>query len=239
MDRKEFQDAAAASVEKTDELLEDMLAGLCSVCYRPITLTNGFLSFARLHEGKINHPSLYKYKYIQKEEQTISKVFEIWANNPDPEPPIYEGKPIAYFAHANCDPDVYWFAIERLKNIDSEYGILNHIERKPWGSHVFHQAIKIGSTLREKLESPPTKSRSRNASGGLRAKVFERDNFKCRRCGDGPPEARLRLDHIVPFVKGGETILENLQTLCHPCNSSKSDRDPTSHDLVITFGRQQ
>lgn len=33
-------------------------------------------------------------------------------------------------------------------------------------------------------------------------------------------------DHIVPRSKGGLDVLENLQTLCQPCNSEKADNLP-------------
>ena len=33
----------------------------------------------------------------------------------------------------------------------------------------------------------------------------------------------LHVDHIKPWSKGGETVLENLQTLCATCNLGKSN----------------
>ena len=56
--------------------------------------------------------------------------------------------------------------------------------------------------------------------------VFQRDNFKCCACGDSPakdPAVELHVDHIIPWAKGGETIIYNLQTLCSKCNLGKSD----------------
>jgi hypothetical protein len=52
----------------------------------------------------------------------------------------------------------------------------------------------------------------------LRNQVFERDQWHCKSCG---ATERLSVDHIVPVVKGGGNELENLQTLCLSCNSSK------------------
>ncbi|MBY0462653.1 MAG: HNH endonuclease [Alphaproteobacteria bacterium] len=31
------------------------------------------------------------------------------------------------------------------------------------------------------------------------------------------------MDHITPWSKGGETLIENFQTLCSVCNIGKSD----------------
>lgn len=60
----------------------------------------------------------------------------------------------------------------------------------------------------------------------LRFLVLKRDNFKCKNCGRAPaidPGVILHVDHIKPWSKGGETILENLQTLCSKCNIGKSN----------------
>lgn len=60
----------------------------------------------------------------------------------------------------------------------------------------------------------------------LRFKVMKRDNFKCQCCGKSPavdPKTILHVDHIKPWTKGGETVLENLQTLCSKCNIGKSN----------------
>lgn len=67
---------------------------------------------------------------------------------------------------------------------------------------------------------------SRNINTRLRFKVMKRDNFKCCACGASPakdPSIELHVDHIVPWSKGGETEIDNLQTLCSKCNLGKSD----------------
>ena len=58
--------------------------------------------------------------------------------------------------------------------------------------------------------------------------VMTRDKSKCRLCGRSPatdPTIILHIDHIIPWAKGGETKIENLQTLCSVCNIGKSDLD--------------
>lgn len=67
---------------------------------------------------------------------------------------------------------------------------------------------------------------SRDINLRLRFKVFQRDNFKCCICGRSPATTsglELQIDHIKPWSKGGETTLDNLQTLCRDCNLGKSD----------------
>ena len=60
----------------------------------------------------------------------------------------------------------------------------------------------------------------------LRFRVFQRDNFKCCVCGASPatdPSIQLHVDHIIPWTKGGETVIDNLQTLCSKCNTGKGN----------------
>lgn len=59
-----------------------------------------------------------------------------------------------------------------------------------------------------------------------RLKVLKRDNYKCQKCGRSPATHRelfLHIDHIKPFSKGGDSTMENLQTLCNKCNLGKSN----------------
>lgn len=66
--------------------------------------------------------------------------------------------------------------------------------------------------------------KGKSINAGLRFKIFKRDNYKCRICGASPavnPQVTLHVDHIIPRAKGGETIPDNLQTLCRNCNLGK------------------
>lgn len=53
--------------------------------------------------------------------------------------------------------------------------------------------------------------------------VYERDGHKCVQCGT---TSDLTLDHIVPKSKGGSSEVDNLQTMCAPCNHAKADAIP-------------
>ena len=67
---------------------------------------------------------------------------------------------------------------------------------------------------------------SRQPSLRLRFKVMRRDHFSCRSCGASPGKdasVELHVDHVISWSKGGETILENLQTLCSRCNLGKAN----------------
>jgi HNH endonuclease len=74
------------------------------------------------------------------------------------------------------------------------------------------------STVRSNRSTP------RDPSLRLRFRVLQRDRFSCRACGASPatnPQVRLHVDHVLAWSLGGETTLDNLQTLCITCNLGK------------------
>lgn len=88
----------------------------------------------------------------------------------------------------------------------------------------------ISESLKEvsekQLEKFNGKKTNRDINLRLRFRILQRDNFKCCICGASPssdPTVVLHVDHIIPWSKGGETVEENLQTLCSKCNLGKSD----------------
>lgn len=46
-------------------------------------------------------------------------------------------------------------------------------------------------------------------------------DHRCCKCGASMADTELTKDHIIPFVKGGSDSIDNIQPLCHPCNSGK------------------
>ncbi|NLW48306.1 MAG: type III restriction endonuclease subunit R, partial [Firmicutes bacterium] len=63
----------------------------------------------------------------------------------------------------------------------------------------------------------------RELSNEEKALVFQRDNNKCLCCGLPKAEARLQADHITPYANGGQTTIDNSQTLCKVCNNRKGN----------------
>ena len=85
-----------------------------------------------------------------------------------------------------------------------------------------YEEVIAGKTRRR-----PVRQARRKPTLRQRFQVMMRDKFRCRLCGRSPathPGVVLRIDHIVPWSRGGKTIDSNLQTLCEECNQGKSNR---------------
>lgn len=91
-----------------------------------------------------------------------------------------------------------------------------------------------------------------NKVNRFKRSVFIRDNFTCKACGkrlmtknehgiEYPDTLLLHCDHINPYSKGGETKLDNLQTLCRTCNlkkSAKTNWKPPEKATQLTFNQE-
>lgn len=81
--------------------------------------------------------------------------------------------------------------------------------------HKFEASVKSRKVLKRTARDP---------SLALRFLVLKRDRFCCVACGRSPATVAslvLEIDHVLAWSKGGETIEENLQTLCFDCNRGK------------------
>ena len=66
---------------------------------------------------------------------------------------------------------------------------------------------------------------SQNSSGpSIREELYEEQNHKCNGCKNTYLLKDLTIDHISPKAQGGSDDRDNLQLLCHSCNSIKGDR---------------
>lgn len=72
------------------------------------------------------------------------------------------------------------------------------------------------------MHREPVELDTRYISKSLRAKVFERDQGRCKTCGAkiiGP----WQCDHVTRWADGGRTELDNLQVLCLHCHQVKTN----------------
>jgi len=86
--------------------------------------------------------------------------------------------------------------------------------------------IKTKNSIETGKKNTKTKRTPRGINLRLRWIVLKRDNFSCNKCGSSPAtdqSIKLHVDHIIPWSKGGETVIENLEALCETCNLGKSN----------------
>ncbi|MDC5514499.1 HNH endonuclease [Acinetobacter baumannii] len=86
---------------------------------------------------------------------------------------------------------------------------------------VVHKAQYGQDLFGRKNEERSQKYMKKKIGLKLRLEVYERDGFKCVTCG---VQKNLTLDHIKPEILGGVSTIENLQTMCKSCNSSKGTK---------------
>ncbi len=79
-------------------------------------------------------------------------------------------------------------------------------------------SVWVKPFLEKRAKTNARKNNKKTISETLKWMVLERDNFTCKHCGS---RKFLSIDHVIPESKGGETKIENLQTLCRSCNSKK------------------
>ena len=74
----------------------------------------------------------------------------------------------------------------------------------------------------------------------FKARIRERDGYRCQLCGCGVGDVcdrhwaqvgQLDVAHIVPFKDGGLSTPSNMRVVCHPCN--KREGFDSHHRLAI------
>lgn len=110
--------------------------------------------------------------------------------------------------------------IQQVRGLDANLHIQFHkngVPTQTWKEYQNEQREKIEND--NKIIKGITQTRT--ASSKIRHVLFKKANYRCEECGATNKETRLEIDHVVPWVKGGQTIIENLQVLCITCNRVK------------------
>jgi 5-methylcytosine-specific restriction endonuclease McrA len=116
-----------------------------------------------------------------------------------------------------------------LTSEHSSYSADTYARRFRGWRNALHEFVLWSREANASNDSSPgldqlTRTTSRNPSWRIRAQVLMRDGATCRLCGANPQSgAKLHVDHLKPWSRGGETTLDNLQILCEICNIGKGD----------------
>jgi hypothetical protein len=95
-------------------------------------------------------------------------------------------------------------------------------ERRPDGN----KRDSVGARVRG--GSGVTHKTQRAIGNRLKVKVLIRDGNRCRLCGVVVTGDDIHFDHVVPWSKGGETTIDNIQVLCAEHNLAKGDYCPAT-----------
>lgn len=90
-------------------------------------------------------------------------------------------------------------------------------------------------------------SSRRNITPSVRARVLQRDGYRCILCGFGPPDKNLVMGHIISVRDGLEIGLTdgvlydewNLCTMCEECNSGLGERSLHLPEALRAYHRWQ
>jgi 5-methylcytosine-specific restriction endonuclease McrA len=66
--------------------------------------------------------------------------------------------------------------------------------------------------------------------------AYKRDGGRCVVCGFEVSPKAFICDHVLPLSDGGTSELGNLQTLCSPCNKTKTRTDRRARAGIRTRG---
>ena len=119
-----------------------------------------------------------------------------------------------------------------VRNKEVPYGLTTYINQfGSWRNCIIELVEYVkhrqGDAVTTPSTSPIKHTTGRTPSAKLKSLVFERDNATCQHCGaneENEPGVKLVIDHIIPYSKGGETTIDNLQILCRKCNIDKRNK---------------
>ncbi|MBI2816136.1 MAG: HNH endonuclease [Acidobacteria bacterium] len=122
------------------------------------------------------------------------------------------GKPLSKYS-----PQTYAYRFDTWQNALGKF--VDYVNKE--------EQISSEEAIKNLEIEPSTRHKTkRTINWRLNYIVIRRDYFKCKACGRSPatdPSIILHVDHIKAWANGGETVLENLQTLCSKHNIGKSD----------------
>ncbi|MHB1297281.1 MAG: HNH endonuclease [Gemmatimonadaceae bacterium] len=98
-----------------------------------------------------------------------------------------------------------------------------------------HYAARAATRIRKARKGGLTVVDDGSVTGALLRQMFE-DAVVCRYCERETPPWERSLDHVVPFSRGGQHSVSNVQVICHSCNTSKRHR---THEEHVVYLRQR
>jgi len=106
-------------------------------------------------------------------------------------------------------------AISYSKNKEARQAYAKQYREKNLGAV---REMSLAGAKRRYLVLKEARSEDR-ATNAQKMQLIAQFGYKCMCCG---AVKKISFDHIIPISKGGKDVIDNLQLLCVPCNSSKA-----------------
>jgi hypothetical protein len=87
---------------------------------------------------------------------------------------------------------------------------------------VFGHICPVFFTAEPLTETKTRRKHSRNIPRDVMLKVVRRDGQICQECNKPVQDSDVEFDHIIPFSKGGRSVVDNLRLIHKGCNRRKS-----------------
>jgi hypothetical protein len=113
---------------------------------------------------------------------------------------------------------------EKLRNgiwvFNGVFDLVDTVQEINGTRTVFKFKLHLNTSL-DTVVAVNSLNHTRLIPSSVKLEVWKRDDGKCVQCGDNK---NLHFDHIIPYSKGGTSLLsENIQLLCATCNLAKQD----------------
>jgi hypothetical protein len=155
-------------------------------------------------------------KHNSSQEELFKNLENVWIKlgrqpvSRDMKRPLSDFSPTAYISKFGSFRKALEKFIDFINTTDIKLEDLANIEES-----IPNSTIRIENIIKHKTKRYPSER--------LKVQVLMRDGNKCRLCGIILTGDNIHFDHIFPWSKGGETILENLQILCVVHNLAKGN----------------
>ena len=128
---------------------------------------------------------------------------------------------------------------QERRGVDDEASLIENGDIWSKDLYDYMKAFKLSGSIKKNIETRnevytkrlfkeittlKTKDPKRLFDGNQKIVMWRRDNQNCKQCGCHVDFKDMHADHIVPHSKGGETTIDNGQTLCAACNAKKGNR---------------
>lgn len=167
-----------------------------------------------------------KYFLKLSEEEFFENILNVWMHYG--RQPKYEEMRVK---PSLISPERYRIRFGTWRKALESFVLYANNEEKNVGPYIDKDMEKKDSFLKKEtkqidISKEQINQTSRTLNLRIRYSVLKRDNFRCKICGKSPSTdhtVELHVDHVKPWSKGGESTLDNLQTLCSKCNIGKSN----------------